>query len=59
MGSGTTVRDGQRMARNSIGIEILPEYYAQAKAKLIEAQQHILFEHKETYETAQPVLVSS
>jgi DNA modification methylase len=27
MGSGTTIRVAQRMGRNAIGIEILPEYY--------------------------------
>ncbi len=30
MGSGTTLRVAQRMNRNSIGIEILPEYYQRA-----------------------------
>jgi DNA modification methylase len=53
MGSGTTIRVAQRMARNSIGIEILPRYYEQAKAKLIVSQQSILFEHRETYEVAE------
>ncbi|MDR3141792.1 MAG: site-specific DNA-methyltransferase [Tannerellaceae bacterium] len=33
MGSGTTNIVAQRMNRNSIGIEILPEYYKKAKAK--------------------------
>jgi DNA modification methylase len=31
MGSGTTVRVAQRMKRNAVGIEILPEYYDLAK----------------------------
>lgn len=53
MGSGTTMRVAQRMARNSIGIEVMPEYYAQAKAKLQAAQQQILFDHREVYETSQ------
>jgi DNA modification methylase len=53
MGSGTVNRVAQRMARNSIGIEILDSYFEQAREKLVEAQQWILFEHKETYETAQ------
>lgn len=53
MGSGTVNRVAQRMSRNSIGIEILSSYFEQAREKLVEAQQWILFEHKETYETAQ------
>lgn len=53
MGSGTVNRVAQRMARNSVGIEILSDYFEQAREKLIDAQQWILFEHKETYETAQ------
>jgi DNA modification methylase len=53
-GSGTTIRVARRMARNSIGIEVLQEYYDQAKAKLLDAQQYILFEHKETYEATRP-----
>ena len=52
MGSGTVNRVAQRMVRNSMGIEILPSYFEQAREKLVEAQQWILFEHKETYETA-------
>lgn len=53
MGSGTVNRVAQRMARNSIGIEIQANYFEQAREKLVEAQQWILFEHRETYETAQ------
>jgi len=34
LGSGTTVEVAQRMERNSIGIEIIPEYVEMAKAKL-------------------------
>lgn len=34
MGSGTTNFVAQRMNRNSIGIEILPEYYYQVKEKI-------------------------
>ncbi len=52
MGSGTVNRVAQRLARNSMGIEILSSYFEQAREKLVEAQQWILFEHKETYETA-------
>jgi len=34
LGSGTTVEIAQRMERNSIGIEVIPEYVKMAKAKL-------------------------
>jgi site-specific DNA-methyltransferase (adenine-specific)/site-specific DNA-methyltransferase (cytosine-N4-specific) len=33
MGSGTTIEVANRMNRNSIGIEILPEYYEEVKQK--------------------------
>lgn len=41
-GSGTTLTVAQRMYRNSIGIEILPEYYEMLK-KEIEPIKHFLF----------------
>jgi site-specific DNA-methyltransferase (adenine-specific) len=41
-GSGTTLTVAQRMNRNSIGIEILPEYYEMLK-KEIEPVKHFLF----------------
>ncbi|MGB9639429.1 MAG: DNA-methyltransferase [Anaerolineales bacterium] len=55
MGSGTTVRVAQRMGRNAIGIEILPEYYQLAKSCIlpivhIPAKQLSLMEEKEDYE---------
>ncbi|NCU33172.1 MAG: site-specific DNA-methyltransferase, partial [Candidatus Moranbacteria bacterium] len=34
MGSGTTIFVAKRMRRNSIGIDILPEYYEIVKRKL-------------------------
>ena len=34
LGSGTTVEAAQRMGRNSIGIEIMPEYAEMAKGRL-------------------------
>jgi site-specific DNA-methyltransferase (adenine-specific) len=43
MGSGTTNIVAQKMSRNSIGIEIIPEYYEKVK-KEIEPMQYILFE---------------
>ncbi|MDR1161168.1 MAG: site-specific DNA-methyltransferase [Tannerellaceae bacterium] len=51
MGSGTTNVVAQRMNRNSIGIEILPEYYKKAKAKT-EPVRLALFEPNIVYETA-------
>jgi site-specific DNA-methyltransferase (adenine-specific)/site-specific DNA-methyltransferase (cytosine-N4-specific) len=49
MGSGTTNFVAQRMIRNSIGIEILPEYYEKVKSKL-ESVQLTLFEPDIEYE---------
>jgi site-specific DNA-methyltransferase (adenine-specific) len=48
MGSGTTNLVAQRMMRNSIGIEIIPEYYKMVKKKLNPAQTY-LFEPKKEY----------
>lgn len=48
MGSGTTIKVAQRMRRNSIGIEILEDYY-NAVSKNIKTAQLYLFEEKETY----------
>src|SRR5690606_3862418 len=45
MGSGTTIFVAQHMGRNSIGIEIMPEYYEMVKNNLPE-NQLTLFEHK-------------
>lgn len=54
MGSGTTNIVAQRMMRNSIGIEIVPEYYEMVKEK-IEPVQLYLFEPKEEYESPEPI----
>lgn len=35
LGSGTTIKVAQKMERNSIGIEIIPEYVERAKRKII------------------------
>lgn len=51
MGSGTTNFVAQRMARNSIGIELLPEYYNMVNDK-IEPEKLILFDTPEKYESA-------
>jgi site-specific DNA-methyltransferase (adenine-specific)/site-specific DNA-methyltransferase (cytosine-N4-specific) len=49
MGSGTTIKVAQRMHRNSIGIEILPEYYNLVKSKI--DQESSLCEGYVIYET--------
>lgn len=48
MGSGTTNIVAQRMRRNSIGIEIIPEYYQMVKDQL-QPTVLTLFEPKEDY----------
>jgi site-specific DNA-methyltransferase (adenine-specific) len=53
MGSGTTVRVAQRMARQGIGIDILREYYSMAKESL-PADQLVLCEEHVNYETSRP-----
>ncbi|KAA6307658.1 Modification methylase DpnIIB [termite gut metagenome] len=50
MGSGTTNFVAQRMNRNSIGIEILPEYYKMVK-KQLEPVKLVLFEPEIKHET--------
>lgn len=50
MGSGTTNFVAQRMNRNSIGIEILPEYYNMV-VKQLEPTKLILLEPKKDYES--------
>lgn len=46
LGSGTTSEVAQRLRRNSIGIEIIPEYVEMAKAKIIQ-KESFLFSHNE------------
>lgn len=48
MGSGTTVVVAEKMRRNAIGIDILPEYYEMVY-KLINPAQLQIFEKKEPY----------
>lgn len=48
MGSGTTLIVAKRMLRNSIGIEIKPEYFSIVN-KLIQPVEHYLFEPKQSY----------
>lgn len=50
MGSGTTIVVAQRMRRNSIGIDILPEYFELVKTKISTVQCY-LCEEKGIYET--------
>lgn len=52
MGSGTTNFVAQRMNRNSIGIEILPEYYNRVKEQL-EPTKLILLEPDGEYESTE------
>lgn len=52
MGSGTTNVVAQRMKRNSIGIEIVPEYYEAVKKELDEVQLY-LFEPTVEYAKAE------
>lgn len=53
MGSGTTNFVAQRMNRNSIGIEILPEYYQRVKDQL-EPTKLLLLEPDDEYESIEP-----
>jgi len=59
MGSGTTVRVAQKMKRNAIGIEILPEYFQLAQKDIMtlvnsQTKQPALLEKKGKYETIKP-----
>ena len=49
MGSGTTIKVAKRMKRNSIGIDIFPEYYEMVK-KQIEPIELVLLDPKTNYE---------
>ena len=50
MGSGTTIRVAKRMHRNSVGIEIVPEYYKMVKPEF-NPVEYLLYEEQEKYET--------
>jgi len=52
MGSGTTNFVANRMKRNSIGIEIIPEYYKMVKNEIQPVELYLL-EPKSNYEKAQ------
>lgn len=53
MGSGTTLMVAKRLRRNSIGIDITPEYYEMVKSKIKE-YEYLLFEPEVRYETNRP-----
>ena len=53
MGSGTTNAVAQRMKRNSIGIEIVPEYHAMVSNELKPVELYLL-EQKKGYDTSFP-----
>ncbi len=53
MGSGTTNRVAQRMGRNSVGIEILSQYFTQAQSE-IQAHAMLLFDKKDENYVAKP-----
>lgn len=50
MGSGTTVRVAQKLLRNSIGIEIHPEYYNMVYSELQPKRYYLLDKKKNRYE---------
>ncbi len=58
MGSGTTNIVANRMRRNSIGIEILPEYYEAVKNQISPVELY-LFEEQEEYESCQATIIIS
>jgi site-specific DNA-methyltransferase (adenine-specific)/site-specific DNA-methyltransferase (cytosine-N4-specific) len=53
MGSGTTLIVANRMRRNAIGIEIVPEYCKMVEKQLKPVELY-LFEPKAEYEKAKP-----
>ncbi|WKZ77374.1 MAG: site-specific DNA-methyltransferase [Candidatus Kapaibacterium sp.] len=53
MGSGTTLSVANRMKRNSIGIEIVPEYYEMVRKELKPVELYLL-EPKVKYEKTKP-----
>jgi site-specific DNA-methyltransferase (adenine-specific)/site-specific DNA-methyltransferase (cytosine-N4-specific) len=53
MGSGTTLLVAHEMMRNTVGIEIVPEYYHKVKAKMkdMAVEKHLFASSKVIYET--------
>jgi site-specific DNA-methyltransferase (adenine-specific) len=52
MGSGTAIKVAQRMNRNAVDIEILPEYHERVEQET-QTAQHYLLQQQGTYETDQ------
>jgi site-specific DNA-methyltransferase (adenine-specific) len=52
MGSGTTNIAAQKLLRNSIGIEIVPQYFNKVKGELLPVE-YVLFEPKDSYEKSE------
>ncbi len=50
MGSGTTLVTAQELGRNSIGIDILPDYCDLARSR-VASTQYLLFDEEESYAT--------
>jgi DNA modification methylase len=53
MGSGTTNAVARRMRRNSIGIEIVPEYHEMVEKELKSVELYLLDNQKNDYETTE------
>jgi len=49
MGSGTTLLVSERMGRNSIGIDIIPEYHKMVKSQIAQPVQFLLLEQEAKY----------
>jgi len=54
MGSGITIFMAERMGRNAIGIEIVPEYFEMVKKRLKEINDLPLFRDWKNYEEVKP-----
>lgn len=48
-GSGTTLKVAKRMRRNSIGIDLMPEYVEMIKSELYTSKELLLFEKQTNY----------
>ncbi|MCF7839759.1 MAG: site-specific DNA-methyltransferase [Candidatus Marinimicrobia bacterium] len=55
MGSGTTNIVARRMGRNSVGIEIVPEYYDMVKEEISALEMSLFEPEKNKYEKTRPV----
>ena len=50
VGSGTTLEVAKKLRRNSIGIDVVPEYIEMIKSN-IQEKEYVLFEPKTEYKT--------